>query len=373
MRICRLSLTPILNLLLAAFEMKAGIAGAGILGQLLAFALINAGWEVTLFDLTKRRNCSEVAAGLLTPVAELDKNELSIFKLGLEALQQHWPKILAHFNEKIYFQKKGSLVLAHPKDYADLARNIKIISSKLDNDDYYKYVGQQEISALEPHLGKFQQGYYFPAEGQLDSQALLKVLQHKLLTKGVNWIKNVFVQAVCPGKISLANNDYLFDLAFDCRGLGAKNQFNNLRSVRGELIWLYAPAVTITRPLRLIHPRYSLYLAPRPRHQYIVGASEIESSDLSSISLRTTLELLTAVYSINSNFSEARIIKTVTQCRPTLPDNLPRIKYSAGLIAINGLYRHGFLIAPSLVHDVLRWIEQGIAKVKYGELWEKTP
>lgn len=371
MNICQSLLIQILHQLLVVFEMKAGIAGAGILGQLLAFALINAGWEVTLFDFKKRRNCSEAAAGLLAPIAELDKNSLSIFKLGIEALNWHWPKIMTHFDKKIYFQKIGSLMLAHARDYADLSHTIQIISSKLDGSHHYKHINQQEINALEPQITKFQQGYYFPSEGQLDSQALLKMLQNKLISSGVTWIKNAFVHTVRPGKVSLANNDYSFDLVFDCRGLGAKNEFKNLRSVRGELIWLYAPDVIITRPIRLIHPRYSLYIAPRPRQQYIVGASEIESDDLSPISLRTTLELLTAAYSISSDFSEARIIKTVSQCRPTLSDNLPKIKYSAGLISINGLYRHGFLIAPSLVSEVLRWVKQGISKVLYIELWEK--
>jgi glycine oxidase len=83
------------------------------------------------------------------------------------------------------------------------------------------------------------------------------------------------------------------------------------------------------------------------------------------------LELLTAAYSIHSSFCEARVIKTVTHCRPTLINHLPKIKYGDGLIAINGLYRHGYLIAPSLMADVMLWIQQGIQKVRYPQLWEK--
>jgi glycine oxidase len=36
-----------------------------------------------------------------------------------------------------------------------------------------------------------------------------------------------------------------------------------------------------------------------------------------------------------------------------LPDNLPRIDSSAGLTRINGLYRHGWLIAPAMVEQAL--------------------
>ncbi|WP_251365519.1 hypothetical protein [Coxiella-like endosymbiont of Rhipicephalus sanguineus] len=48
-------------------------------------------------------------------------------------------------------------------------------------------------------------------------------------------------------------------------------------------------------------------------------------------------------------FAEARIVETVTALRPALFDNLPRINWQHGLIAINGLYRHSFLLALGLI------------------------
>jgi glycine oxidase len=261
-------------------------------------------------------------------------------------------------------------MLSHYHDYPDLARTIQTISSKLSDNQFYKKLTPLEISELEPEISKFQHGYYFPVEGQIDSQQLLHILSESLIDKKVT-INNIFVDQLQPGKILANNKSYSFDIVFDCRGLGAKEAFKDLRSVRGELIWLQAPHLQITRPIRLMHPRYNLYIAPRPNHQYIVGASEIESDDTSPISVQTTLELLTAAYSINSNFSEARIIKTAAHCRPTLANHLPKIKYRDGLVSINGLYRHGFLIAPSLALDIQRWINQGIYHIHYPQLWEK--
>ncbi|MCD6039757.1 MAG: thiO [Gammaproteobacteria bacterium] len=352
--------------------MRVGIAGAGILGQLLALVLMNAGWEATLFDFKTGENCSETAAGLLTPITELEKTELSIFKLGMEALTLHWPRLIQALKSKVYFKKRGSLMLSHYQDHADLNRAIRMISSKLSNDRFYKKLTAHEITELEPSLSKFQQAYYFPEEGQLDSQKLLEVLGRTLIKKNVTWHKNTFVYEVQPGKIVTQSKSYLFDLVLDCRGLGAKKTFKELRSVRGELIWLSLPKLNMTRPIRLMHPRYSLYIAPRPRNQYIIGASEIESEDTSPISVRTALELLTAAYSITPSFGEARIIKTATHCRPALADHLPKIKYCEGLLAINGLYRHGFLIAPTLAFEISQWIEKGMASVHYPELWEKA-
>jgi len=350
--------------------MRAGIAGGGVMGQLLAFSLMNEGWEVSLFDQGKANNCSMAAAGLLTPVAELEKNDFIIFQLGDEALKVHWPAILNQLPKTIYFQQSGSLVVSHPRDYAELTKCIQLISSKLSNPVLYPKLNQNEIYQLEPEAIKFHNGYYFANEGQIDNQMLLQVLENHLMEKNITWFKETHVSSVKPGKIILSDKTYEFDFVFDCRGLGAKENFHDLRSVRGELIWLEAPDVFITRPIRFLHPRYSLYIVPRENQTYLIGASEIESQDDSTISVRTALELLTAIYYFNPKFSEARIIKTVTQCRPTLSNHLPKIKYSDGFIAVNGLYRHGFLIAPTLVHDITQWLQKKTI-TRYFQLWEK--
>ena len=37
-------------------------------------------------------------------------------------------------------------------------------------------------------------------------------------------------------------------------GLGARQDWKDLRGVRGEVVRLYAPDVTLQRPTRLVHP-----------------------------------------------------------------------------------------------------------------------
>jgi glycine oxidase len=159
-------------------------------------------------------------------------------------------------------------------------------------------------------------------------------------------------------------------MVFDCRGTGAieswstSSSANTLRGVRGEVIRLYAPEVKLRRPTRLIHPRYPIYIAPKENDVYVVGATEIESDDLSEMSVRSAMELLSAVYTVHSGFAEARILEMATQCRPTLKNNLPEIrtlkeKGLTDLIMINGLYRHGFMIAPAMLDCTLELLEHG--------------
>ena len=82
-------------------------------------------------------------------------------------------------------------------------------------------------------------------------------------------------------------------MVFDCRGFGAKKAYPQLRGVRGEVIWLQTSQVQLAHPIRLVHPRYPLYVVPRGQGRYVIGASQIESEDFSAISVRTILELLT--------------------------------------------------------------------------------
>jgi glycine oxidase len=188
-----------------------------------------------------------------------------------------------------------------------------------------------------------------------------------LLKKNVTIIEEN-IKKISPHRILIGNSSMHFDWVCDCRGLGAKTFFPLLRGIRGELIWVKAPKVSIDKPLRILHPRYHLYIVPRPNDQYILGASEIESEDFSEISVRSTLEFLTLAFAIHTGFSEARILQTFTHCRPTLQHHLPEIQYTKGLVAINGLYRHGFLLAPILAHEVSQYISENISP-QFSQIW----
>lgn len=198
-------------------------------------------------------------------------------------------------------------------------------------------------------------------EGQLDTIALLTALQKQLLKSGVSWLEHTEVQSIEPDKVTTKNSSYECDWVFDCRGLGAKKNIP-LRAVRGELLWLHAPDVTIKNLTRLMHPRYRIYLVPRPNNIYLIGATEIESEDQSPVSVRSTLELLSAAYSLHKSFGEARIIKQVVNCRPALPDNLPMVELSNRIGTINGLYRHGILLAPAVVERMMDKFEKALTE-----------
>jgi glycine oxidase len=46
------------------------------------------------------------------------------------------------------------------------------------------------------------------------------------------------------------------------------------------------------------------------------------------------------------------VLEIGVDSRPTFPDNLPRIRRDGDLIRANGLFRHGFLLAPAVARMV---------------------
>lgn len=331
-----------------------GIAGAGLCGRLLAWRLARLGHTVTLFDQDNRdghASCGWAAAGMLSPLAELEVGNETLYQQGLRSLAL-WPEWLSELNHPVTFKQQGSWVIAHPQDWADVERLQQLMQKNLGAQIPAKLLNTTEIKTLEPDLNPLgSRALFLENEGYLCPTELYNALNDAL--KDIDWRENTTVTDSQAFQITTKDQTFRFDHVIDCRGLGAKSSFPNLRGVRGELIWLQTDEVILTRPVRLIHPRYRVYIVPHPNNTYLVGASEIESESMAPISVRTTLELLSAAYSVHPAFAEAKILKTVVNCRPALPDNLPKIIHQPGFSAINGLYRHGYLLAPALIEELI--------------------
>lgn len=333
-----------------------GIAGAGLVGRVLALNLIQRGIHVTLYEKdsanTQPNAAGYTAAGMLAPFAELELMDAQLFQLGVRSIEL-WPGLVDWMAQQGYavdFQQRGSLILAHHNDRADLQHFMRQLTHKLPDGYQVEQLNNARISELEPELGHHHQAWWLPIEGQVDSTQFFAQSERLLKNQWlVDWRENQTVERLENHQI----DGQTFDWVFDCRGLGAKADIKDLRGVRGEVFWLDAPDVKITRPVRLMHPRYRIYIVPRADGRYVIGASEIESEDRSPMSVRSSLELLSAVYSVHPGFAEARIVNQLTNCRPALGDNLPRIEQLDGLTRINGLYRHGYLFSPAIIEKAL--------------------
>ena len=343
------------------------------MGRLLAVALAKGGAQVDLFDKggpDGAHAAARIAAAMLAPLAESAITEDSVVRMGLYSLPR-WKELIADLSSPVYFQQDGTLILWHRQDASEAERfSAHLEKNCRSNADLSapQKLNNASLRELEPGVAdRFTQGLYLPNEGQLDNRQLLDALASELTLLKINCHWHTEIN---PSDLRKQTS---YKAVIDCRGTGAKEAWlsgdkpNSLRGVRGEVIRLYAPEVKLRRPTRLIHPRYPIYIAPKENDVYVVGATEIESDDLSEMSVRSAMELLSAVYTVHSGFAEARILEMATQCRPTLKNNLPEIrsirnKGLADLIMINGLYRHGFMISPAVLDCALELVEFGASK-----------
>jgi len=319
-------------------ESPVSVIGAGIAGAWQALLFATAGRRVTLHersDAAMLPSTSHWAGGMLAPWCEAEVSEPVIVRLGLRSLnlwREHFPK--TPFN--------GSLVVAHPRDRADFDRFARMTSG-------HRRLDAASMRELEPALeGRFRDGLFYPDEGHVEPRRVLPQLHARFVEAG--------------GQLrfdSDVNPDGCDGIVIDCRGLAARDTQAELRGVKGEMIIVETGEIEFSRPIRLIHPRWPLYIIPRTSHQFMIGATTIEAED-SGVSVRSALELLSAAYAVHPAFAEARIVEFGSGLRPAFPDNLPRIAVQDEKISVNGLYRHGFLLAPALAELTLDYVERGV-------------
>ncbi len=355
------------------------IVGAGLAGRLMAWQLLRHGGNVTLIERHDRQGRSSAglaAAAMIAPCTEAVLKDRVVRDIGAASLEL-WPDIVAELekctNIPIFYRALGTLVVAHVADREDWRGFNLMAVSKLGESSFQR-LDRRRIGALEPGLAEqFGEASYFPDEAVLSSRRLYRALNEALGKYGVHWLENHAVS--CLSEVRQSGR---FDWVIDCRGMGACNEScgtcvisqADLRGVRGELIRVYAPEVNIQRSIRLIHPRYPLYVAPHGNDVYVIGATEIESGAMHEVTVRSALELLSALYTVHSGFAEARILSMEANCRPAYPDNMPRVRVCGRVISVNGLYRHGYLFAPALLADVGNYINGNAGLIRFGRLFE---
>lgn len=363
-------------------RLRIGIAGAGLLGRLLAFELSSGGHAVTVFDASDgaapafdgQGSAAFTAAGMLSPIAELVHADAAIAWLGMRSLAR-WRQLAMQLRCPEAFVQRGSLILAHRSDMPLAQRMLqRIASAALPLGRFSHPAGAAsqcsaalpllppsalmpsklcpyELAVLEPELHGMAHAWLLRDEAHVDTLQIMQSLFDGAV--GVRWWWDNPVTKVGPGRLHTRDGSVAtFDHVFDVRGTGARPEMP-VRGVRGETVWLHAPGHRLTRPVRLVHARHPLYLVPRAGERIMLGASEIESDDRSPVSLRTAVELMSAAFSVMPSLAEARIVRLDRNLRPALPDNAPLIVAEDGITRINGLFRHGWLIAPALVHDAL--------------------
>lgn len=307
------------------------VAGAGIFGVWQALTLARAGHRVKLFEASAEPFAtaqSRFAGAMLAPWCEAEAAEPIVRDAGIACL----PLWLEACPEIV---KAGTLVVAQSRDLSELKRFARLAPG-------HEVVDGERIDDLEPDLaGRFRSGLWFAGEAHMRTPAALVALLTSAQQAGTEFRLG---EAWQPG----GNADF----TIDCRGLAARDALPTLRGVRGERLLVRARDVSLKRPVRLLHPRYPLYIVPWGDGLHLVGATVLESEDPSPMTVRSALELLGMAYALTPAFGEAEIVETSAGVRPAFPDNVPRVVVQGRTIHVNGAHRHGFLLGPAMARIV---------------------
>ncbi|MFC4312843.1 glycine oxidase ThiO [Steroidobacter flavus] len=307
--------------------MRVSIVGAGVAGMTCAVEFAERGIPTEVFEQAANfgpHSCSWYAGGMLAPWCECDHSADLVATFGEQSVEwwkQRVPTLV----------QQGSLVVAHGRHFSELVALSRRTSR-------YEWLDAGGISELEPSLAnRFPKGLFFKDEAHIDPREALRCLADRFISHGGR---------IHFGVTSTARSDG-DHLVVDCTGRAAREALPELRGVKGEMLVLRSREISLNRPVRLLDPRVPAYIVPRPNGVFMVGATMIESDELSRVTARSVLELLSAACSLHPAFAEAEILEMGSQVRPAFPDNMPRIAWRSDRIYINGFFRHGFLLAPA--------------------------
>jgi glycine oxidase len=311
--------------------------GAGVAGLTAAYEFARAGCDVIIHERQRGvgLGCSFYAGGMIAPYCEAEAAEPLIVTLGREALT-YWTEIVP------IAVRHGSLLVATPRDLPDLARFAR-------RTYHHETLDAAGLGRLEPDLaGRFTRGLYFPSEAHLDPRVALDALRQRLEA-----LPNVTLSFGSDAEARDA------DWTIDARGYAARDRLTDLRGVKGEMAVVATNDISFSRPVQLLHPRAPVYIVPRGDGRFMIGATMIENAEPGRVRARALLDLLGAAYAVHPAFGEAEIVEIGCDLRPAFPDNLPRLRREGRRIFINGLYRHGFLLAPALAARARRMVLDG--------------
>jgi glycine oxidase len=284
------------------------VVGGGIFGLWQAFELARRGHAVALHEALPEAATgasSRIAGAMLAPYCESEAAEPVVQSLGLRGLELWkavYPGVVA----------RGSLVVAAPRDQGELTRFARLTEG-------HQWADADRIAALENHLaGRFPRGLLYPGEAHVVPRAALAWLTAEARTLGADFR---FGSPIADPTALAASGHRVID----CRGFAARPDLADLRGVRGEMAIVHAPDVSLTRPIRLLHPRFPLYVVPWGDDLYMVGATVIEREDAGPVTVRSALDLLGTAYAVHPAFGEAEIVELNAGVRPSLPDNVPKI------------------------------------------------
>lgn len=340
------------------------IIGGGIIGLACAVELKLRSANVTVLCRDFTAAASHAAAGMLAPDAEniTHKGMLSLCRRSL-ALYPDWISKLEELTAKKDLNGAGywpSGILAPVYQEAEV--NLPI-SPSFKSQGFW--LDKDAINQYQPGLGAdVVGGWWYPENGQVDNQALVKVLRTAAESLGVVFKDGITVDAICQqqGKvIGIQTNTGLVRADHYLLAAGAwANQLLPLpvRPRKGQMLRLRVPEFVKELPLTRVLFGENIYIVPRRNRSIILGATSEDvgfTPDNTPAGIQGLLEAATRLY---PQLADYPIQEMWWGFRPNTSDELPILgeSHCQNLTLATGHYRNGILLAPvtaALITDLI--------------------
>jgi glycine oxidase len=138
-----------------------------------------------------------------------------------------------------------------------------------------------------------------------------------------------------------------------------------IRPVKGQTVRLRAPEPAIRHVIRGWVRGRQVYLVPRGDGEIVVGATEEERGDDTSVTVGGLLDLLRPAAELLPEVVEYPVTEIVAGLRPGTPDNAPYLGlWKDNIVVAAGHHRNGVLLTPVTADAIATLVATGRVPVE---------
>jgi glycine oxidase len=345
----------------ATNKKQCAVIGGGVIGLSIAWRLLQAGVNVTIFERNTLANgATNAAAGMLAPQIEAEPSEEKLlnFLLQSKALWQNFVTALeAASGMTVDYRTEGTLEVAMD---GDQVRHIRDRYTYLQNLGLHMtWLSAAECRAHEPYLGRsVQGGIYSASDHQVDNRKLATALEIAVRKTGgiIREHTDVLHFMQNNGRVTgvqLATGTENFDTVIVTTGAWTQSFLGkgfpmqvSVRPVKGQMLCVQMDAAN---PLiRHVVRSPDIYMVPRLDGRLLIGATVEEKGFDTKVTFGGMRQLIEAAWEVLPALDEYPVIETWAGLRPGTLDDAPILGKTPikNLLLAAGHYRHGILLTP---------------------------
>lgn len=354
------------------------VVGGGLIGLATAWRLAVDGAQVTICDPTPGAQTSNVAAGMLAPVTEVEFGEDDLLALNLASVNA-WPAFAAELEEltgqPAGLHQTGTLSVAYDVDDVAVLRRVAEYQRRLGLE--VEELSGRDARRREPLLATgVSGGVWVPGDHSVDNRQAVATLLRAAELSGVQIVRQHVARVTTSGTsatgVLLDNGDTVHaDYVIAATGpwsaqlAGVPEELRPpVRPVKGEVLRLrvpeaYRPALQHT--VRATARGFSVYLVPRAGGELVVGATSSELGYDTRVLAGGVFNLLRDARTVLPITDELEFVESIAGLRPATPDNAPILGPSGldRLLWATGHYRNGVLLTPVTAQVLAETVRTG--------------